>query len=164
MKKPFCLLILIPFVLSPIIARADSLILSPSDFQAFDDAAIFESGSLYLYMKSGSGCDYFLAPLHLPDRARLTSIVVFYEDEDSADVGNIAVFLTKINAYTNAQTVMAYWVSADTSGGFASHKISPIQGGNTINNRGYAYYFAVNFTSRSSDDKVKLYRIKVNYQ
>ena len=88
--------------------------------------------------------------------------MVFYYDTDSS--GDLAVEFSKVNVYTNDSTLLGYWTSSGTSGGFASHKIAPILAGNTVDNHGYAYIIHIYFTSTTAGSDVRLYKVKINYK
>jgi hypothetical protein len=162
MKKLFIFIFLITFLFIPKFAQADSIILSPSDFQPISDTQQYLIGPYYMYAVSGPLPMSFCAPVHLPDGAKLTSVVVFYYDMDSS--GELGIEFLKVNAYTNDVVGLGFWTSSGTSGGFNSHKISPILVGNTVNNSGYTYSIHIYFTSTTAGPDVKLYKVKINYK
>jgi hypothetical protein len=128
---------------------------------ALNSEILYESDFQSLYAQSGSPQPYFIAPAHLPDGAKVTSIVVFYYDSDAT--ADILIQMLKSNVYTSSPTIMGEWESDGTTGGLGSHKIFPILGGNTINNGGYAYSIIVRFLNHAADDAVRLYNVKINY-
>jgi hypothetical protein len=161
-RKYFVVTILSLFLFIPHLAQADSLFLSPCDFNPESEDASYTMSFTYLYVDSGSTYVGFFAPVHLPEGTKVTSVVVFYEDNHAT--GNLGFYLRKINAYTNSNTNMANWTSSGTSPGLASHKISPIVGGNVINNGGYIYVAKIFFTLNTAGPNVFLRRVKINYK
>ena len=154
-------LVLIVLIINTI-AGADSIILSPCDFNQAEDDNDYFLDLTSLYSQAGSTARVFFAPIHLPQDAYLTSVVVFYKDNHAT--GNVEVSLLKCNAYTEALTEMATYTSSGSSSSRQSYKISPIRGGNSINNSGYSYNCYVNFTDASAGENVKVYLVKINYQ
>jgi len=142
-------------------AFSDSIILSPCDFNQAQDDNDYLLDLESLYVKSGSSTSHFYAPVHLPQNAQVTSVVLFYKDNHSS--GNIQIKLLKINAYTEAEVEMAEFTSSGSSSERQTHKITPITGGYRINNTGYVYNCYLNFTDSSADDAVKVFLIKINY-
>ena len=160
MKKLSTISYVLVCLLFPVMARADALVLSGADIVPTQDNTLYSKGNNYMYLGSGSPNNFFIAPVHLPQGAKVTSVVVFYEDSDAT--GALEVTMVKTNLYSGAYSVMATWESSGTPG-LTSYKISPILGGNTIDNNGYSYTFLLNFTSDSAGNNVRLYKIKVNY-
>ena len=145
----------------PNFANADSLILGPADFDCLDEGTEFSKTMSYICLDTSSPSSVFLAPVSLPDGVRVTSVVVFYEDSD--DSGGLTVRMHKQNIYTGDIIRMADWSSIGTSGGYTSHKITPISGGSSVNNSGYLYTVYLSFTI-GSGVYVKLHKVKINYQ
>jgi len=148
------------FVLDPSQARA--LFLSPADFNQNQDENDYLLDSKYLYLKNGSSSRLFYAPIHLPQDAKITSIIVFYYDNHNP--GNVTATLYKVNAYTEAVISLGTFTSSGVSGIVQSHKISPLIGGNKIDNGGYFYCLCLDFTNASAGENVRIYRVKINYQ
>ena len=148
--------------LLPILSYADSLILSPVDFLPALSGTEYEAGNSSLVVKPASPFTGFWAPVHLPDGAKITSVVVFYRD--SSAVGNMLVSLFKCNIYTESQDIMASWISSSDSLAYQNHKISPITGNNSVNNNGYCYMVLCSFTDASVGNQVKLHKVKILYQ
>jgi hypothetical protein len=148
------------FLIFPFLVRADSLILSGADFVPVEDTTYYAKGTFFMYLKSGSPDRTFVAQIHLPQDARVTSMVVFYQDFDAT--GNLHIYLVKQNVYTQNYDDMVDWESSGTPG-YTSHKISPILAGNKIDNNGYSYTCELRFTSSTADVNVRLYKIKINY-
>ena len=146
----------------PMVVQGDSIILSPADFNQNEDDNdyFFDTGSLYVRV----GCThrYFSAPIHLPQNAAVTSVVVFYMDNDIN--GNVQVNFYKKNAYTEALTPMASYTSSGASPSYQNHKIAPIVGGNRIDNGGYTYNCRVYFTNANADENVQLCYVKILYR
>ena len=145
---------------SPFFAQADSLILGGADFLPLDYQVDYRTSYFYTYLNYQSVGSEFTAPIHLPDGARITSVVIFYDDSHA--IGDLQVSMYKVNIYNNNDTVMAAWSSTGTPG-YTTHKIAPITGGNSINNTGYAYFAFLHFTSNLASVDVKMYKIKINY-
>jgi len=142
-------------------ALADSIILGPHDFHPQSEDTDYEKNDLQIYMMPGSAESYFSAPVHLPQGAKVTSVVVFYYDDWGS--GDLIVSFKKVNAYTAAETFMADWRSSGQVASRQVHKISPITGGNTIDNGGYVYRVMVLFEDPSAQTLVKLHAVKILY-
>ena len=144
----------------PALILADSMILSPCDFNQNEDDNDywFDTGSLYV--KAGSFARRFTAPVHLPQNARVTSIIVFYKD--SYLDGNVEVKFRKRNAYTESEMIMASFKSSGAVPGKRSEKIFPIRYPK-IDNRGYTYNVSVYFTNPHSDDLIRICFVKIIY-
>jgi hypothetical protein len=162
MKKFIILGISLSIFLLPILSYADSYILSPADFLPNNEQTDYYAGLDYLNVKTTSTNYFFWAPVHLPDGAKITSVVVFYTDESATY--NVSVTLFKKNLYTGSFTMMAHWISSSDSPSYQNHKISPITGGNTVNNGGYAYVLRCYFTSADAGYDVKLHKVKILFQ
>ena len=78
-------------VFFPSRAVSDSIILSPCDFNQAQDDNDYWLDLESLYIKSGSSTSHFYAPVHLPQNAQVTSVVLFYKDNHSS--GNIQIKL-----------------------------------------------------------------------
>jgi len=141
--------------------QADSLMLAASDFVPgqpnHPDLDCYTGWELYNY--SGAGYRYFFAPVHLPQGAQVTSIVVYYQDNSS---GYIDIFMERYNMYTlNCQQMGQLETSGEMSG-FRNSKISPISYW-TINNEGYVYWMKLWFSDADANTDLTIYGIKINY-
>jgi len=148
---------------APNFARADSVVLAPNDFFPLSDDALFQSSIDGLFVESGSPSGVFYAPVKLPEGAKITSVVLFYKDDSSS--GNIEINLWKKNIYTLDNTMMATWTSsADTAAVPLIHKLSPIYGGNSVNNGGYFYIVRIQFSDPGAFADCMLYAVKIMYK
>lgn len=145
---------------SPLILRADSIVLSPSDFHPSYESVDFTKYIEYMHLNSGSPGNLFSAAVHLPDGVRITSVVVFYDDGDATRDLEITFF--KTNVYTNNFFELAEWATSGTSGGFTNHKIAPISY-ELVDNNGYAYSISLLFDGGSTST-LRLHKVKINYQ
>ena len=158
-KKIVNFLFLSVFFVFPFMIRADSLILGPADFHPQEEDALYVKYPDYMSLFPSSPEGWFSAPVHLPQGARITSVVVFYDDADVSH--DIWIQFFRINAYNNNFVLMANWTTSGTSGGMTSHKISPVAGGKSIDNTGYDYSCIVNF-QLGADTDLKLHKVKIN--
>lgn len=140
---------------------ADSILLGPHDFNPLSENTDYVKNDLYIHMMPGSAELSFSAPVHLPQGAKVTSVVVFYYNDSNPGAFNVS--LKKVNVYTGLETYMAEWHSSVQLPSRQFYKISPITGGNTINNGGYVYRVMVYFDDPSAQSLVKLYAVKIIY-
>jgi hypothetical protein len=161
MKKFSILVFVAVFLLFPVFVLADSLVLTGADIVPVYSDTQYNKGNVFMYLENGSPSNLFIAPVHLPENAQVTSVVVFYGDFDPT--GELSVNMWKTNIYTGASYPMGTWTSSGTPGQ-TTHKIAPISYGVSINNSGYAYTFTLNFTSNTADTNVRLYKLKINYR
>jgi hypothetical protein len=115
----------------------------------------------YLGQYSDATYRYYFAPVALPQGVRITSVVVFYEDEHVTT--NFRVQMWRKNMYTALGQSMCQWTSSSSTPGVKNHKISPISYG-IVNNGGYTYYLIVNFTASSNQDDIQIHGIRINYK
>jgi hypothetical protein len=148
--------------LVPIIARADSYVVAGCDLFPTEEGAEYFCGYKYLRVDSTSSITQFTAAIHLPDGAKLTSVVLYYSDNDPS--GEVAFYLKKVNKYTDADVTLQSGGSLNSGGALASRKFSPIRNGNTINNGGYSYNVRVYFTGSTLGDSLKFHGFKINYK
>jgi hypothetical protein len=166
-KKIFFVLAFISLLvlLPPLIqAQSKSLYIPAYAFLSRDDdpdwAWACKSG--YIYPKdTGYGCRVG-APVHLPDGANITKIVIRYwfpEPPEGVSRG-ISVTMYRRNLYTNEQQQMAY--------------MSPYHGGPSwqtfertnvskpiISNSGYSYYLHISISGQG--DVIRLAGVKILY-
>jgi hypothetical protein len=149
------------FLAFPAIMFADSIILGPTDFVPELDSTLYLRNTGILYARTGGSGSEFYAPVHFPDGVRITSVVFFYKDDSS--IGNVEVYLYKKNIYNQNSTVMGYYFSHQSAPGLYTHKISPITGGNLVNNGGYFYSVRIIFTNLFAGEDCAVYAVKINY-
>jgi hypothetical protein len=149
------------FIFIPGIAQADSYMITASDFIPGqpDDSGLDCYIGWHLYNHSGATYRHFFAPVHLPDGAQITSVVVYYEDDST---GYISVELERRNMYSLTVQEMADWDTTGDTAGLRNHKISPILYW-TINNEGYVYFLYLYFSDGSAGSDLTIYGIKLNY-
>jgi hypothetical protein len=145
----------------PSAVMADSLLLGPHDFHPVEEDTVYLRNELHLYLMPSSTSYGFFAPVHLPQNAKITSVVIFYYD--GADPEDIHIYLEKINKYNKSGTTMADWNTLGQTFSDQIHKIFPIIGGNSIDNGGYTYYVKVSFSHSSGGANLKLYAVKIIY-
>ena len=159
MKKVSIFLCLTLIFVFPLMLRADSIILSPSDFHPSNGDVKFIKYIESMHLDAGSPGSMFSAAVHLPDGARITSVVVFYDDGDATR--DLEITFYKTNVYTNNFFEIAEWATSGTSGGFTNHKIAPVSYG-LVDNNGYAYSVTLIFDSGSTST-LRLHKVKINY-
>ena len=142
------------------ISSADSIFLTAGDFDLiFDDTS---GGSYYRgdYVQPQTDATYnhFIAPVHLPQGAQITSVVVRYYDNTT---GNITVRLVRRNMYSNVSQWMCDWDSTGASSGWQGHKITGLTYW-TVDNTGYGYFIWIYFSESSLSLRVEGIRINYN--
>jgi len=162
MKKLCVLLFLSTVWFAPNVALADSIILGPNDFVPESDTTKYFHSTEILYAKAGSGNGEFYAPVHLPDGANITSVVLFYKD--SSITGSVEMLMYKKNIYNLDSIVMCYYFSTQSTPGLFIQKIAPITGGNKVNNSGYFYNVKIQFPDTSLGDECAVYAVKIMYK
>ena len=143
----------------PGILLADSILLGPNDFHPLSEDTVYEKSDMHIYLMPASSEYSFSAPVHLPQDARITSIVVFYYDDSGPE--NLIIALRKINVYTKTETFLATWASTGQTPSNQVYKITPITGGNRVDNGGYIYNVAADFSGSSAQTLLKLYAVKI---
>ena len=142
-------------------AQADSLMLTASDFipgQPGDSGVDCYIGWT-LYNHVGATYRYFFAPVHLPQGAQVTSVVVYYEDDST---GYIEVDLTRRNMYSLTVQDMTDWATTGDTPGLRNTKISPVLYW-TINNEGYVYFVYIYYSDADAGSDLSIYGVKINY-
>ncbi|MFQ6083217.1 MAG: hypothetical protein ACE5WD_07655 [Candidatus Aminicenantia bacterium] len=147
------------FFLFPVLIHADELMLGPADFLPYmDDNDYYQSGE-YLYSVSGATNRYFYAPVHLPQNAKVTSVTLYYWDDDA---GYVQLYFFKENMYNaNLYTLCSYSTTGATNA-WRYTKISPISY-NTINNGGYTYFIRIYLSSSTAGSGLRLHGVKILY-
>ena len=162
MKSLILTLFVIAFSLNPIMAQADSIVLGPTDFVPFSDEANFVSSNSGLYLRPGSPISAFLAPIHLPSGARISSVILFYVDNSATC--NIQINIIKTNIFTSTHTIMADWTTSGSSSvNPLIHKITPIIGGYSVNNTGYFYNVFIYFNDNTAGTNCTVMAVKIIY-
>ena len=163
MKKTFVTLFLAAglFVFFTGTAQADSLMLTGSDFivgQPNNSGTNCYIG-WEVFNYTGADYRYFFAPVHLPTGAKVTSVVVYYEDDST---GYINIQMERRNMYSLVTQDMANWNTTGDMSGVQNHKISPIMYW-TINNEGYTYWMSLWFSDPNASVDLMIYGVKINY-
>ena len=109
-----------------------------------------------LYVYPDSSYRYHYAPVHLPEGAQVTSVIVLYEDNDPAN--SVTVRLERRNVYARTEQTMCSWISDDR---YLIYKIQPITY-SVINNSGYGYHLYVYFNGPAGPS-IKIEGIRINY-
>jgi len=143
---------------------ADSVMIGPANFIPASSEATYELPSgWYLYAQSGSQDRHFYAPVQLPHNAVISSVVVFYYDNDS---GSLTVSLKRNNLYADSpakfEQILCSWESAGAEAMAKSYKISPVAY-STVNNGGYIYRLDLYFSSETADDMISFGGVKIIY-
>ena len=142
------------------VSLADSIFLTANDFDSiYDDN---EGGSYYagdyLYPETDSTYNHFFAPVHLPQGAQITSVVVRYQDNAT---GYIRVRMVRRNMYANTSQWMCDWSSSGASSAWQGHKITGLTYW-TVDNSGYGYNMWIWFSESSTSLRVEGIRINYN--
>ena len=139
--------------------NTNTLMINASDFICGQDQARGTDFNSKWYINNNPGATYrhFFSPVHLPDGAEVTSLIVFYKDNS---ISSIKVQMTRNNMYSSTVQTMAEWTSSGQDGGWRTQKIQPIDYGG-INNDGYGYFVYLYFVG--ADEELKVRGIRVNY-
>ena len=159
MSQGILIIALVLFVAG--VAQADSLMLAASDFipaQPNDPGLDCYIG-WHLYNYSGATYRHFFAPVHLPQGAQISSVVVYYKDNCS---GSVNIQLERRNMYTLTVQEMAEWDTEGEVDGLRNYKITPVLYW-TINNEGYCYWVYLYFNDSSAGEDLIIYGVKLNY-
>ena len=150
------------FILFAGFIMADSIFLSPADFETFFDdnhmVTDYYKGD-YLHNYAGATYRHFLAPVHLPEGASITSVTVIYEDDST---GAITVYVKRRNMYSHVTQSMATWSTTGDVSGWRSYKITHLTYPN-INNEGYGYWVWLYFSDQNAGTDLRIDGIKINY-
>ena len=138
---------------------ADSIFLTAADFDltADDNQGATYYRLTYLQSQNDSTYNQFVSPVHLPQGAQITSIVVRYWDSVS---GYIHVLMRRINMYTNTSQTMFDWSSSGETTAWQGHKITGLTYW-TVDNSGYGYQLIINFSQSTTE--LALEGIRINY-
>jgi hypothetical protein len=142
------------------ISLADNIFLTAADFDSIkdDNAGGSYYRADYLQPQSDSTYNHFVAPVHLPHGAQITSIVVRYMDNTT---GNITVRLLRRNMYSDISQWMCDWSSSGELSAWQGHKITGLTYW-TVDNSGYGYYIWIYFSESSTNLMVEGIRINYN--
>ena len=146
------------FFLLPMLVHAGVLILGPADFQPYSDNNDYFMNSERLYSESGAIYRYFYAPVHLPDGAKITRVLISYYDNSASSI-EVSMFRMNIwggnsqQMFSSSTTGEADYMRKDTVvGSTISYK--------WINGKKYIYSCRVYFSSGGSN--LKLYAVKID--
>lgn len=162
-KKPFLSFGLVLFFLLGFTAptSADSIYIPAFEFHYPEDDNAVEYDS-YRYLSLLQCPSYkpkmFYAQVMLPDKAQITSMVIFYEDTSWS--GNMELNMSRWNMYSENAQVMASFSSSGYSPSYMAEKVFPIKY-SIVNNKGYIYRVRVEFSQATPN--VILYGVKINY-
>jgi len=161
MKKlfPISLMIVATIMFLSPLASADSVMINASDFVCGEDhvAGVDFYCGWYLHNNIGATYRDFFAPVHLPEGAQITSLIVFYEDNSPSYIN---VRMARNNMYTNTVQTMAEWNSTGQVNGWRTYKMYPVNY-RGISNSGFGYVLYLHFGS--SDDELKIRGVRVIY-
>ena len=140
-------------------ASADSIMINASDFVCGEDHTTGVDFYCGWYLHNNAGATYrdFFAPVHLPEGAQVTSLIVFYKDNSPSYIN---VRMARNNMYTNNVQTMAEWNTTGQINGWRTYKMQPVNY-NGINNDGYGYFVYLYFVG--TDQELKLRGVRINY-
>ena len=142
-------------------AHSDSLMIPASTFipggPNHPGLDSYNGEELFNYF--GATYTLFFAPVHLPQNAQVTSVVVYYQDNSA---GHINIQFERRNLVSLAVHDLAEWDTEGEVSGLRNHKISPISYG-MINNEGYTYWLFLRYSDGSAGTDLTIYGIKINY-
>jgi len=170
MKKTALVCFSILLLLAPAVVSAfEVLFIGPDNFirQKSHSDAVIKAASIYIESWSIDTSFYFFAPVQLPEGAKISSMVVFFMD-NQPDCA-IKVELFRQNRYGGTQdTIIPVWTTTDDSATYRTHKLTNVDYSyNKILNNSCTYHVKVRFyTGESVPDwsALKLYGIKIFYQ
>ena len=116
----------------------------------------FTFGGGYLYPQ-GSGTDCFMAPLYMPDREPIYSLIVHAYDSSAS---NATFELRRLRWGTPSSEIMASVATAGTSG--MQHLQDTTVNNPIVNNRSYFYYLTACMPGSASTD-LRLYGMEIVY-
>ena len=155
------LLVLLPPMIQ---AQSKSLYIPAYAFMSREDDPdwVFKSG--YIYPKdTGGGVVVVVAPVHLPDGANITKVIMrywFIEPQEGEEARGIQGIMYRRNLYTDEDQQMAY-LSA-SPGGPSWETLEYINVGRPIiSNSGYSYYLQINIYGQG--EGIRLAGVKILY-
>ena len=150
-------------MLVPVLARADFIVLSASDFKANGETDPFHTPGSYLYMQTGgTSTSYFYTQIKLPDNAKINAMTVFYMDDSTE---NITVTLWKQNLYNASLGSFLTFASSGATPGIQNSKTTNVNWAyNTIVNSGAFYFVQLQFSNGGDGSSLRFYAVKIFYK
>ena len=140
-------------------AKSYTVAYGPNDFQPAD---VSPANAKYVDNQSGSESVYstttgaLLVPLHLPQGAVVTSLVLYYQDYNNGGIFGVGLALVANNIPGFSQTLASF-----RSTGRPGYTQATIPVGRTIDNTTTVYSLRATFGS--SNPAVSIYGVRVNY-
>lgn len=172
MKKLILGSFLLSFLLTPVLINAaEVLFLGPDSFEGWWTQPYYRISSDEITINPSSNTfsnHDFTAPIQLPEGAKISSMVIFYMDNQSGS--QLTAKIVRQNRYDGTQqTVISQWSSTDGSGTFRNTKTTSVNYQyNKIVNGACTYHVQISFvgigaTSPWDYSDVKLYGVKIFY-
>ncbi len=106
---------------------------------------IFSPSEIELH--SVNGCRFFKAPVHLPDGAKITEMIFYWNDASDEDA---ELWLGRVNIHQNFETTGYYFVAhciTSGSSGVESYSTDSMQMGHVVDNSENAYFLVLRIDS-----------------
>lgn len=148
----------------PLIAHGDFLTLYPPDFVSLGTNDPYVQAAVQIYVQTGSSTNqFFTAPLHLPDGAKITGATVFYYDNSAS---SLYVWIGREKIYDGQQLTqnILTWSSSGAQDAWRNEKTTSVNWAyNTINNAGAIYYVQIGFPGGGDGASLRFVCVKVWY-
>ena len=159
MKKVYLIVAFIFLGLSSsLIGQTQSKTIPICDFRPVrnDDTqeAHFYLGEIYGHMTSTSTTPYLMAPIDLPDGAKIVKVTLFFVDPGAS---SIALWVWRTNLYNGSYSTPFYMT---TSGSTAGLRNQSLTGYMKVNNSGYTH---VVFLAMPYDSTYQVLGVKLIY-
>ena len=159
MRRNLILGVFFLFFLLPLLVHADVLILGPADFLPYADNCNYSMNGRYIYSALGASCRSFYAPIHLPDGAKISRVLISYYNNSTTYT---EVDMHRMNIWSGSVQTM---FSSYTYGGADQIRKKTVVGSTIsykwINGLKYIYYLKLYFNKSGSD--LRLYAVKIEY-
>lgn len=170
MKKAMILFLLLFFYVVPYFINGDVLFIAPEKFRCgMRTYPFISSDCVEIYGSTGINVPvfYLTAPIQLPEGAKITSMVIFFMDNQSNS--SLRVRVVRQNRYSGGQdTIISKWISTDGSDTYRLAKTTSVNYQyNKILNNSCTYHIAVSFRGGTTGPyyykDLKLYGVKIFY-
>ena len=135
-------------------AFAESLTIPIGSFIPAQENAQYSFGHSYGYLKNDSPYNWFLAPIYLPDGAKITKVTLFFVDPDTS---SIQLWVIRTNLYNGLYTENFYLYTLGAEIGLRNQSDSGFM---KVNYSGYEHVIMLYLPASSA---YKVYGVKLIY-
>jgi hypothetical protein len=153
------------FLFIPLAVQAEYITLYPADFVSLGYNDPYVQSASRIYVESGSSTNqFFIAPLHLPEGARITGVTVYYYD-NSPKTLYAWIFREKLYDTQQLSSTVCTWSSSGASDSFRNSTTYNVDWSlNRVRNASAIFTVEIGFPNGGDGYNLRFICIKVRYR